>query len=81
MFTQDVSKYWSRAVMFALSIGVVCMMFSSTASAQVWDKKTTVTFSAPVEIPGIGAQVLACRHVCFQVAGFTIGPEYCSDLQ
>jgi len=34
------------------------MMFSGKASAQRWDKKTTVNFSAPVEIPGISAQVL-----------------------
>jgi hypothetical protein len=33
-------------------------MLSSAASAQTWNKKTTVKFSAPVEIPGVGAQTL-----------------------
>ncbi len=67
MFTQNVSKHWSRAVMLALGIGMVCMMLSSTASAQVWDKKTTVTFSAPVEIPGIRAQVLPAGTYVFRL--------------
>jgi hypothetical protein len=67
MFTQNVSKHWSRAVMFAFGIGIVCMMLSSTASAQVWDKKTTVTFSAPVEIPGINAQVLPAGTYVFRL--------------
>ncbi len=62
LFTQNVSKYWSRAVVLGFSIGVVCMMLSSTAAAQVWDKTTTVTFRAPVEIPRL-VTVLARRHV------------------
>ena len=28
-------------------------MFSPAARADAWDRKTTVTFSAPVEIPGV----------------------------
>lgn len=67
MFTQDVSKYWSRAVMLALSIGIVCTMLSSTAAAQVWDKKTTVTFSAPIEIPGIGDRFLPAGTYVFRL--------------
>jgi hypothetical protein len=53
MFTKNVSRQWGLAVMFAFLIGTVYRMVSSTASAQVWDKQTTVTFSAPVAIPGI----------------------------
>src|SRR5436189_5803010 len=34
------------------------MIFSTTTTAQPWNKKSTVTFSAPIEIPGVGAQVL-----------------------
>jgi hypothetical protein len=67
MFTQNVSKYWSRAVMLGFNIGVVCMMLSSTAAAQVWDKKTTVTFSAPVEIPGIGHMFLPAGTYVFRL--------------
>jgi len=58
MFARNLSKRRSRAWMLASSIGVVCIMFSSTASGQSWNKRTSVTFSAPVEIPGVSAQVL-----------------------
>jgi hypothetical protein len=53
--------------MFAFGFGMVCMMLSSTASAQVWDKKTTVTFSGPVEIPGPSAQVLPAGTYVFRL--------------
>jgi hypothetical protein len=43
------------------------MMLSNTASAQTWNKRTTVTFSAPVEIPGIGAQVLPAGTYVFRL--------------
>jgi hypothetical protein len=62
-----VSKHWRRALVSASGAMLVCAMFSSPASAQQgWDKKTMVTFSAPVEIPGISAQVLpAGTYVSF----------------
>jgi hypothetical protein len=53
--------------MLALSIGIVCMMLSSTAAAQVWDKKTTVTFSAPIEIPGLGDRFLPAGTYVFRL--------------
>jgi hypothetical protein len=43
------------------------MMLSGTASAQRWDKKTTVTFNVPVEIPGVGAQVLPAGTYVFRL--------------
>ena len=67
MFVRNLSKRLSRALVVALSITALCMMFSSTASAQRWDKKTTVTFSAPVEIPGISAQVLPAGTYVFRL--------------
>jgi hypothetical protein len=67
MFAQNLSKRLSAALIVALSITALCMMFSSTASAQVWDKKTTVSFSAPVEIPGISAQVLPAGTYVFRL--------------
>jgi hypothetical protein len=53
--------------MLALGIGIVCVMLSSTAAAQVWDKKTTVTFSAPIEIPGIGERFLPAGTYVFRL--------------
>jgi hypothetical protein len=37
----------------ALSLGLLGMMFVPTAQADDWNRKTKVTFSAPVEIPGV----------------------------
>ena len=53
--------------MFAFSLTALCMMFSSTASAQSWNKRTTVTFNVPVEIPGAGAQVLPAGTYVFRL--------------
>jgi len=44
------------------------MIFTNTASAQTkWNKKTVVTFSAPVEIPGVDAQVLPAGTYVFKL--------------
>src|ERR1043166_2774428 len=67
MFDRNLSKRLSRALVFAFSITALCMMFSNTASTQPWNKKTTVTFSAPVEIPGVGAQVLPAGTYVFRL--------------
>jgi len=63
-----VSNHWSRALGLAMSVVVGYAMLSGTASAQQgWDKKTMVTFSAPVEIPGISAQVLPAGTYVFRL--------------
>jgi hypothetical protein len=67
MFARNLSKRLSRPLVVAFSMTALCMMFSGTSSAQVWDKKTTVTFSAPVEIPGISAQVLPAGTYVFRL--------------
>jgi hypothetical protein len=67
MFARNLSKRLSRALVCAFSITVLCTMFSSTASAQNWNKRTSVTFSAPVEIPGVGAQVLPAGTYVFRL--------------
>jgi hypothetical protein len=47
---------------------MLSIMFAGTASAQQgWDKKTRVTFNAPVEIPGISAQVLPAGTYVFRL--------------
>jgi hypothetical protein len=67
MFIQNLSKRWDRALGFAFGITLLCMMFSGTASAQTWNKRTSVTFSGPVEIPGVGAQVLPAGTYVFRL--------------
>jgi hypothetical protein len=42
-------------------------MVPTIVSAQPQDKKTTVTFTAPVEIPGVGAQVLPAGTYVFRL--------------
>src|SRR5689334_14635246 len=58
MFARNLSKCLNQAVLYAGTAAVIWTIGTSTASAQTWDKKTTVNFSAPVEIPGISAQTL-----------------------
>src|SRR5580765_3678742 len=67
MFTRILSKRCSRALGFAFSITLLCMMLSGTASAQTWNKRTSVTFNGPVEIPGVGAQVLPAGTYVFRL--------------
>jgi hypothetical protein len=50
-----------------LGLALVTLAFPLTGSADAWNKKTTVTFSAPVEIPGVGAQVLPAGTYVFKL--------------
>ncbi len=67
MFVRNQWKRFVRVSGFALLAGMMCMMFSSSASAQSYNKKTTVTFSAPVEVPGVDAQVLPAGTYVFKL--------------
>jgi hypothetical protein len=67
MFAQK-SKRWGRGLLAACSAVALVTMFSTAVSAQQgWDKKTMVTFSQPVEIPGISAQVLPAGTYVFRL--------------
>ncbi len=50
-----------------LCLALVALAFPVAAKADEWNKKTTVTFSAPVEIPGVGAQVLPAGTYVFKL--------------
>jgi len=47
---------FARKLALVFSLSVLCMMFTTTALGQSWNKKTSVTFSGPVEIPGVGVR-------------------------
>ncbi len=47
----------------------ICMLAVPSATASDRDRKTLVTFSAPVEVPGAGAQVLPAGTYIFKIVG------------
>ncbi len=55
--------------MFAtvLSVAVLCLLAVPSASADDWNRKTIVTFSGPVEVPGVGAQILPAGTYVFTI--------------
>jgi hypothetical protein len=53
------------AMIFCLAL--VALAFSAGAKADEWNKMTVVTFSAPVEIPGVGAQILPAGTYVFKL--------------
>ena len=67
MFVRNLSKPLGRTVAFVFIISLVCMIFPGSALAQNWNKTTRVTFSQPVEIPGISAQVLPAGTYVFRL--------------
>ena len=50
-----------------VGLALVTLAFPPRGKADEWNKKTTVTFSAPVEIPGVGAQVLPAGTYVFKL--------------
>jgi LPXTG-motif cell wall-anchored protein len=50
---------------------VACAFLLPTAVADEWNKRTTVTFSAAVEVPGSGAQVLPAGTYIFKLMDST----------
>jgi LPXTG-motif cell wall-anchored protein len=46
---------------------VTCAFLLPMAAADDWNNRTTVTFSAPVEVPGVGAQVLPAGTYLFKL--------------
>jgi hypothetical protein len=48
-------------------LALVAFAFAPRTEADDWNKKTTVTFNGPVEIPGVGAQVLPAGTYVFKL--------------
>jgi hypothetical protein len=46
---------------------VLCLFVAPKAKADAWDRKTIVTFTEPVEVPGVGAQILPPGTYVFKV--------------
>jgi hypothetical protein len=45
----------------------LCALVVPTATADDWNKETVVTFSGPVEVPGVGAQTLPAGTYVFKI--------------
>ena len=59
-------KIFTRCLSVAC-LFAVCLLVVPGASADDWNRKTVVTFSAPVEVPGVGAQVLPAGTYVFRI--------------
>lgn len=50
-----------------LSVVVLCLLAVPSASGGDWNRKTVITFSGPVEVPGVGAQTLPAGTYVFKI--------------
>jgi LPXTG-motif cell wall-anchored protein len=50
-----------------LGIAMFCLLVVPTAMADDYNRKTVVTFSGPVEVPGVGAQTLPAGTYVFKI--------------
>jgi hypothetical protein len=50
-----------------LCLTVLCVLAAPKAKADDWNRKTVITFSGPVEVPGSGAQILPAGTYVFKV--------------
>jgi len=60
-----VSRLKVVGMIFVLSL--IAVAFPSGAKGDDWNRKTVVTFSAPVEVPGVGAQILPAGTYVFKI--------------
>jgi len=56
-----------KVVAMIFCLALVALAFSPGVQADEWNKKTTVTFSQPVEVPGVGAQILPAGTYVFKL--------------
>lgn len=50
-----------------LCLTLVVLAIPSAVNADTWDRKTTVSFSQPIEIPGVGEQILPAGTYVFKL--------------
>jgi hypothetical protein len=56
-----------RVVVMLFCLSLVALALLPNAKADEWNNKTTVTFSEPVEVPGVGAQTLPAGTYVFKL--------------
>jgi hypothetical protein len=67
MLKGNIMNRVSRALVCAVSVVVLCVVSADAAQTQAWNKRTRMTFSGPVEVPGVGAQVLPAGTYVFKL--------------
>jgi LPXTG-motif cell wall-anchored protein len=48
-------------------VAALCALVAPAAVADDWNRKTTLTFSQPIEVPGVGAQILPAGTYVFKI--------------
>jgi hypothetical protein len=56
-----------KLVVCILCLSLVVLAIPSGVNADAWNKKTTVSFNQPIEIPGVGAQILPAGTYVFKI--------------
>ena len=59
--------YRFKAVAMIFCLSLVVLTFLPRAKADEWNNKTVMTFTAPVEVPGVGAQILPAGTYVFKL--------------
>ena len=50
-----------------LCLAMICAVAAPKVTADDWNRKTVITFSGPVEVPGVGAQTLPAGTYVFKI--------------
>ena len=56
-----------KTVFVMLALSVFGAVLAPGARADEWNRKTKVTFTEPVEVPGVGAQILPAGTYVFKI--------------
>jgi len=56
-----------KGIGIALCLTVLCVLAGPTATADDWNLKTVVTFSGPIEVPGVGQHNLPAGTYVFKI--------------
>jgi hypothetical protein len=56
-----------KALATIFCLVALCAFVAPTATADDWNRETVVTFSGPVEVPGVGAQILPAGTYVFKI--------------
>ena len=56
-----------RNLATAFSLVVLFALVAPAAMADDWNRKTTVTFSEPIEVPGVGQHILPAGTYVFKI--------------